>query len=603
MTTSATPGLSNLPTLAKDPVSAGGKVDYVSPAAGATTDASSTSILNNMQKMLDEYNSPYKKFQDSIDKAIAYTHYDPTTALQAVNQKEQNEHTTKYNIAQNMANVGLLRDQLSGLNQGFGQAQPQAGQAQPQAGQAQPQAGQNQNPQAPSGYQFKGVPLTVYEYKTLQNYIGKADLGGFNSAFKAISDIHSQSQLNPAWGDRVDIVVTGVDRQGRPVSESMNVSKAEAKAYEDQHIYPAQIRPYISQAPEQKKAAGGSIQHLAVGGQPMPVPDQTMPAPDAASVSAPAPSGPAATAPSAPVVPGSGMQGGLLDKALSSIMGSAEAAPQGSVSVSGMPAVGYGFNPKAAQIGAESGARKDEAANAAALKQEEAERKAAGEFISSIENLALNTDEVQGAAKRVKAHAASHPEEFGWSYGKGAVPTALSVLEAVPNLIVPGSGSTVEKIYGNLSPSIPKEALERRVATDADAKKLGLDFAKQMFPPGSGARLGLGLVGMASEAKGVGSSVPASVNSLNADLIDVAAEKRQRMLDGWGTYKKANPGASAYDYMRSSDYKAINKWVDEELKRRQPEAYKTVSENLDHYENKATGHQQTPGGVKYKVVD
>ena len=75
------------------------------------------------------------------------------------------------------------------------------------------------------------------------------------------------------------------------------------------------------------------------------------------------------------------------------------------------------------------------------------------------------------------------------------------------------------------------------------------------------------------------------------------------MLDGWGTYKKANPGASAYDYMRSPDYKAINKWVDEELKRRQPEAYKTVSENLDHYENKATGHQKTPGGVKYKVLD
>jgi hypothetical protein len=116
--------------------------------------------------------------------------------------------------------------------------------------------------------------------------------------------------------------------------------------------------------------------------------------------------------------------------------------------------------------------------------------------------------------------------------------------------------------------------------------------------------LGLGLVGMASEAKGVGSSVPASVNSLNADLIDVAAEKRQRMLDGWGAYKEAHKGQnpSAYDYMRSPDYKNINKWVDEELKRRQPEAYKTVSENLDHYENKATGHQQTPNGVKYKVV-
>jgi hypothetical protein len=594
MTTSATPGLSNLPTLAKEPVQTGEKVEYVSPAAGAIAgDSSSTSILNNMQKMLDEYNSPYKKFQDSIDKAIAYTHYDPTAALQAVNQKEQNERATKYNIAQNMANVGLLRDQLSSINSGFT--------GQPQAGQAQPQAGQNQNPQAPSGYQFKGVPLSVYEYQTLQNYIGEADLAGFNSAFKAISDIHSQSQLNPAWGDRVDIVVTGVNKSGKPVSESLNVSKKEAQEYQERGVYPAQIRPYISQAPEQKKAEGGAVQHLAVGGQPDPVPN--MPMPDAQATPAPAPAGPAAAAPSAPVVPGSGMQGGLLDKALSSIMGSAEAAPQGSVSVSGMPAVGYGFNPKAAQIGTESGARKDEAANAAALKQEEAERKAAGEFISSIENLALNTDEVQGAAKRVKSHAASHPEEFGWSYGKGSVPMALSILEAVPNLIIPGSGSTVEKIYGNVSPSIPKEALERRVATDADAKKLGLDFAKQMFPPGSGARLGLGLVGMASEAKGVGTSVPASVNALNADLIDVAAEKRQRMLDGWGTYKKANPGASAYDYMRSPDYKNINKWVDEELKRRQPEAYKTVSENLGHYENKATGHQKTPGGVKYKVLD
>lgn len=595
---SATPGLENLPTLAKEPVQTGGKVEYVSPAAGAlASDSSSQSILNNMQKMLDEYNSPYKKFQDSIDKALAYTRYDPTVALQAINQKEQNERATKYNIAQNMANVGLLRDQLSAINQGFA-SQP----GQPQAQGAQGQAGQPQNPMAPSGYQFKGVPLSVYEYQTLQNYLGQADLSGFNSAFKAISDIHSQSQLNPAWGDRVDIVVTGVDKSGKPVSESLNVSKKEAQEYQERGIYPSQIRPYISKAPEQK-AVGGAVQHMADGGQPLPVPDQAPVA--AAPQAAPTPAPQAAAPAAAPVVPGSGMQGGLLDKALSSIMGSAEAAPlpQSNVTVTGMPAVGYRFNPGAAKIGTESGAQMAQQSNAAQLEQEKAERKAAGEFISSIENLALNTDEVQGAAKRVKSHAASHPEDFGWSYGKGAVPTALSVLEAVPNLIVPGSGSTVEKIYGNISPSVSKEALERRVATDADARKLGLDFAKQMFPPGSGARLGLGLVGMASEAKGVGTQVPASVNALNADLIDVAAEKRQRMLDGWGTYKKANPGASAYDYMRSQDYKNINKWVDEELRRRQPEAYKAVSENLEHYENKATGHQKTPTGVKYKVLD
>ena len=96
------------------------------PGAIMSEDASK-GILDNMQKMLDEYNSPYNKFQKGIDRAIAYTHYDPTAALHEANEQEQQEQANKYTLSQNMASIKAQQDQSKAFQQFMNQPQGAAG--------------------------------------------------------------------------------------------------------------------------------------------------------------------------------------------------------------------------------------------------------------------------------------------------------------------------------------------------------------------------------------------------------------------------------------------------------------------------------------------
>ena len=102
-----------LPTGPYKTVSGGkGGINTIAPNAGVVMDESTNkSILNNMQKMLDEYNSPMHKFQTGIDRAIAYTHYDPTLALREANEQEERENNNKFNISQNMATLQAMGNQ------------------------------------------------------------------------------------------------------------------------------------------------------------------------------------------------------------------------------------------------------------------------------------------------------------------------------------------------------------------------------------------------------------------------------------------------------------------------------------------------------------
>lgn len=85
------------------------------PTGGAVSEQTSSGILSNMQKMLDEYNSPSNTFMKGIDRAIAYTHYDPTAALHEVNEQEQQEQANKYTLAQNMAAIRAQGEQSNAL--------------------------------------------------------------------------------------------------------------------------------------------------------------------------------------------------------------------------------------------------------------------------------------------------------------------------------------------------------------------------------------------------------------------------------------------------------------------------------------------------------
>jgi hypothetical protein len=120
-----TGGLSQLPSVSTQvKLTPGGKGQLATlsaPSGVLMNEASSKGILENMQKMLDEYNSPLKKGQDALMKAHAWTMYDKTPAFREINAQEEQDRANKYNIAQSMsafqanqtANQSLAKSLLS----------------------------------------------------------------------------------------------------------------------------------------------------------------------------------------------------------------------------------------------------------------------------------------------------------------------------------------------------------------------------------------------------------------------------------------------------------------------------------------------------------
>jgi hypothetical protein len=267
---------------------------------------------------------------------------------------------------------------------------------------------------------------------------------------------------------------------------------------------------------------------------------------------------------------------------------------------SGMPDSRNFTSPEAYKAAVEAWKTQQAETAKAKAASETKEREAAAKYISDLQTQAADTEEIQGAAKRVSKHAAEHPEEFGWAEKKGPLAGALSTIEMIPHF-GPGAEQAAERVYSAVAPSVSQEAINRRNQTNTDAGKLGLDFAKQQFS-GSGARLGLGLVNIAQQAKGVGVQYPAAVNKLNADLIDVAAEKRAMVSKAWQEYKTANPNnPDPYAFMQTDAKKAIDKWAEDELRRRQPE-FSKQADKLPATSGGEGEYKTTPSGVKYRIV-
>jgi hypothetical protein len=103
-TTQPTGGLSQVATQVKMTPGGKGQLATLSTPSGVLmNEESSKAILTNMQKMLDEYNSPYKQFQDSLKEAHAWTKYDKIPAFQQLQAEQEQDRANKYNIAQSMA--------------------------------------------------------------------------------------------------------------------------------------------------------------------------------------------------------------------------------------------------------------------------------------------------------------------------------------------------------------------------------------------------------------------------------------------------------------------------------------------------------------------
>ena len=103
---------------------------FSAPKGTVMSSNDSKSILENMQKMLAEYDNPMNKFENSLQKAHAWTLYDKEPAFRNIQEQEELDRSNKYNIMQNMAAFGAsqnaAQNKLKSL-QTLGAGAPSAG--------------------------------------------------------------------------------------------------------------------------------------------------------------------------------------------------------------------------------------------------------------------------------------------------------------------------------------------------------------------------------------------------------------------------------------------------------------------------------------------
>ena len=556
-------------------------------------DPTSSDILANMKQRAAEIQSPWHQFQTSIDDMVARTHYDPTNALRQRAEQHQQEQGELQNIYSNMANIGLLSNQLGNMRSTFGQLQGGAGQQVPTTG-----AGQ----QVPSGAgqqtQGQNAPalgdLTDLQLAALQTYVKNNDVAGFQTKLAEFANTNAREKLGAQynWG-RFDILENVPIQAPDGKIYHVSTTKEELDRYNRNHldlpialggkVDPSYPGPQMKQQPPvQKKAMGGIMRpQLAVGGQPPvdPMAQQSM-MPQAGT---------------APVMPGSGMQGSALDTALSSLMGSAEAAPQGQVTVQGWqpPPVAntqnYGFQKQTA----ESGLQQEQAKNQAELESLKQEREAAGKFIADLQNQSFNPTTLQKAQEIIEM-SRDYPKYFGYGYKNDPIGIMMGLTGTVEDPAVK-EGDEASKNTSRLV-SIKQQfqgedAMEKRSRMNQLAKELGIAYEKEQFG-GTGSKMGAQLTTISQAAKGLGANFPASQNLAQALTIQIIHERNSELAKEWNSYKSTVKNPDPYTFMMMPKTQGIiGKWNVE------------LNNQVSKVMNKPKEGDMDSNGQPYKDVD
>lgn len=532
-------GLDSLPIRPKSQVEMNAETLATAP--------NSSEILKKMQDRVDELTSPWHGFQSALDDMVARARNNPEANLQQRAQQRQQEQQEIQNLGLTLAQTGMMRNQLGNVRSGF--------QAPGQAPQGQTQQGQQMDPSQPSGAMYKGIPLSNMEYQTLQNYVSPDgsinDLSGFNAAFKAISDIHSRAENEPANWTSGPGVISGYDANGNYHNFGGNYTAREIKDWETKGIVPGQLRGFLVSRDNpkiQKKANGGAIRALADGGDPMQAPVATQDV-------------------SPPVMPGSGMQGGMLDTALSSLMGTAQAAPKASVStqftqpvIQKGPVIERTTDPTWTGREQQSGLQQGEQQNSAELESLKQEREAAGKFIADLQNQSFNPTTLQKSQEIIDM-VKKHPEYFG--YGQKNDP--IGVLMGLTG--VQEDNKTSDDATKNVSRLVSikehmqgEDAMEQRNRLNQLGRELGIAYEKEQFG-GTGSKMGAQLTSISQAAKGLGANFPASQNIEQAITLQNVHLRNSELAKEWNDYKHTVRNPDPYEFMMSPKTQGIiNKW-------------------------------------------
>ena len=227
------------------------------------------------------------------------------------------------------------------------------------------------------------------------------------------------------------------------------------------------------------------------------------------------------------------------------------AAPVPAVT-SARPSVGITAEQKAAPKQAEANIEEVKAGNTK-------EREHAADYITKIAELGGKADDVMKKSEMVYNHAFNNPGDFGWSK-KSISENILSPVFAGAGAL-PYVGQDVQKgVEATVAPFMGKGVATRRDITDKIAGQLSFDFVAQTFA-GSGARLGVGLEKMGQDVKGIGTQFSPEANMMNSAIIKVAYGKAKDQAEAWDAYHKAHPSEHAYTFLQSPENKqVVAKW-------------------------------------------
>jgi hypothetical protein len=472
--------------------------------AALAADPTSDDLLNAMKQKAAELNSPWHKFQSDLDLMVARSHYNPESAVATVKQQRNLEDQQLQNIYSNMANIGLMRSQLANVNESYRQLQPQA------------------NMQG-DGTSSEIGGLTPMQLNILNGL--RLNKDKYDEALKEFARDNAktilESRLNKDNYTPVQGTISGYDKNGKFHNYEDTFYKYELEEFRTKGIIPSKYKGILESKnePIQKKAAGGSIQSMADGRQPEPV------------------------------MPDSGMQGSALDTVLSSLMGSAQAAPKGTVTTQlGGPVIEQGPGSIRSTKGFESGLQQEQQTNEAQLKSLIQEREAAGKFIADLQNQSFDPTTLQKSQEIIDM-AKANPEYFGYGMKNDPIGILMGLTGSTEDTKEVGDQSkNVSRLADIKARFQGEDAMEKRSRLNQLARELGIAYEKEQFG-GTGSKMGAQLTTISQAAKGLGANFPASQNLKQALTIQLVHERNKEIAKEWRKYSENVKNADPYSFM------------------------------------------------------
>lgn len=199
------------------------------------------SVLENMKKLMEQYDDPMRNFQQNLQRMHAWTQYDKVPAFRQIEEQEQQDRAAKYNLAQQMA--ALQANQASAQRQAQSLAVPAGG------------ASVAGGLQEVGGVSMPG-PIDATTQAEINRYLQNGDLAGANAARKKAFDTWQDAKVKRQFSTDLDAPVEGVIVNGKPTTvtrrvliEMMNRSPETAAILKQQNPQLNNLPPLTPSAP------------------------------------------------------------------------------------------------------------------------------------------------------------------------------------------------------------------------------------------------------------------------------------------------------------------------------------------------------------------